>query len=314
MTKDEDFKLLKIQTCFLRVNIHCDGCKHKVKKILQRIEGVYEVSIDAEQQKVSISGSVDSSTLIKKLIRGGKHAELWSQKATQNQKQKSPSIKEDTAKKGQHPKNLDSLKNKNQNFTFLSEADDCFNDAATEEEMHLITAMLNAEANKKANNVHNNNANVAKKGNQNQMEGMVGNDISAMMNLAGFHGNGAGILGSGFQLQPNSFNVGNNAAAAALMANANGYGTPATAAALMANANGYGTPATAAAMNMHTMQQQQQQQPQMMYNQTPLIPPTTGYYYSYGAVPYGWTEPAGYGGSGARVFDDDNASGGCSIM
>ncbi|KAG6399010.1 hypothetical protein SASPL_140483 [Salvia splendens] len=284
MTKDEDFKLFKIQTCCLRVNIHCDGCKHKVKKILQRIEGVYEVSIDAEQQKVSISGSVDSSTLVKKLIKGGKHAELWSHKPTQNHKPKSPSIKEDPTKKGQNPKlDLDSLKNKNQNFTFLSEADDCFNDAATEEEMQLLTAVLNAEANKKANIVHNNNA---KKGNQNQTQGMVGNDISAMMNLAGFHGNSAGILGSGFQLQPNAFNVGNNA----LMA---------------ANANGYGT----------MMQQQQQQQPQMVYNRTPLISPNTGYSYGYGAVPYGLAEPAGYGGSGARVFDDDdNASGGCSIM
>lgn len=235
------------------------------------------MSIDAEQQKVSISGSVDSSTLIKKLIKGGKHAELWSQKATQNQKPKSPSTKEDATKKGQNPKlDLDSLKNKNQNFTFLSEAGDCFNDAATEDEMQLLTAVLNAEASKKASN---NNENVAKKGNHNQIEGTVGNDISAMMNLAGFHGSGAGILGSGFQLQPNAFNVGNNA---------------------VASANGYGT-----MMNM------QQQQPQMMYSRTPLVPPTTGYYYGYGAVPYG-----GGGGSGARVFDDDieNASGGCSIM
>lgn len=28
-----------LQTCVLKVNIHCDGCKHKVKKLLQRIEG-----------------------------------------------------------------------------------------------------------------------------------------------------------------------------------------------------------------------------------------------------------------------------------
>ncbi|KAG6412976.1 hypothetical protein SASPL_125671 [Salvia splendens] len=39
MTKAEDFKLLKIQTCVLRVNIHCEGCEQQVKKILQRIEG-----------------------------------------------------------------------------------------------------------------------------------------------------------------------------------------------------------------------------------------------------------------------------------
>ena len=28
-----------LQTCVLKVNIHCDGCKQKVKKLLQRIEG-----------------------------------------------------------------------------------------------------------------------------------------------------------------------------------------------------------------------------------------------------------------------------------
>lgn len=33
------FLYLHLQTCVLKVNIHCDGCKHKVKKLLQRIEG-----------------------------------------------------------------------------------------------------------------------------------------------------------------------------------------------------------------------------------------------------------------------------------
>ncbi|VAH56222.1 unnamed protein product [Triticum turgidum subsp. durum] len=78
MTKDEDFKLVKIQTHVLRVNIHCDGCKHKVKKLLQKIEGVYSVAIDVDNHKVTVTGSVDSETLIRKLTRGGKHAELWS--------------------------------------------------------------------------------------------------------------------------------------------------------------------------------------------------------------------------------------------
>ncbi|KAI8538244.1 hypothetical protein RHMOL_Rhmol09G0087700 [Rhododendron molle] len=87
MSKNEDFKLLKIQTCVLKVNIHCDGCKQKVKKLLQRIEGVYQVNIDAEQQKVTVSGSVDSATLIRKLLRSGKHAEIWNQKSNQNQNQ-----------------------------------------------------------------------------------------------------------------------------------------------------------------------------------------------------------------------------------
>ncbi|GAB4851140.1 hypothetical protein Ancab_030434 [Ancistrocladus abbreviatus] len=83
MSKEE---FLKIQTCVLKVNIHCDGCKQKVKKILQKIDGVYKTNIDAEQGKVTVSGNVDPATLIKKLNKAGKHAELWgAQKPSNNQ-------------------------------------------------------------------------------------------------------------------------------------------------------------------------------------------------------------------------------------
>ncbi|KAL3501856.1 hypothetical protein ACH5RR_036305 [Cinchona calisaya] len=130
MTKDEDFKLLKIQTCVLRVNIHCDGCKQKVKKLLHRIEGVYQVNIEAEQQKVTVSGERDSATLIKKLVRAGKHAELWSQKSNQNQKQKANCIKEDKNDNGQKHalvKGLEALKNQ-QKFPINLEEDEDFLD------------------------------------------------------------------------------------------------------------------------------------------------------------------------------------------
>ncbi|KAK9160861.1 hypothetical protein Syun_007202 [Stephania yunnanensis] len=60
-----------VQSCVLKVNIHCDGCKQDVKKLLQRIEGVYTVNIDARSMKVSVSGSVDTNTLIKKLVKSG---------------------------------------------------------------------------------------------------------------------------------------------------------------------------------------------------------------------------------------------------
>ncbi|XP_027367005.1 heavy metal-associated isoprenylated plant protein 37 [Abrus precatorius] len=137
MTKEDDFKLLKIQTCVLKVNIHCDGCKQKVKKLLQRIEGVYQVQIDAEQQKVTVSGSVDSATLIKKLVRAGKYAELWSQKTNQNQKQKNNCAKDDK-NKGQKQglvKGLEAFKNQQQKFpAFSSEEDDDFYDYDDDED------------------------------------------------------------------------------------------------------------------------------------------------------------------------------------
>ncbi|XWS22816.1 hypothetical protein CRYUN_Cryun29cG0068400 [Craigia yunnanensis] len=145
MTKEEDFKLLKIQTCVLKVNIHCDGCKQKVKKLLQRIEGVYQVSIDAEQQKVTVSGSVDCATLIKKLVRAGKHAEAWSQKSNQSQnqnqsqKQKNNCIKDEkynnNGQKQGLIKGLEAFKNQQQKFpTFISEDDDYMDDYDEEDE------------------------------------------------------------------------------------------------------------------------------------------------------------------------------------
>ncbi|THU57930.1 hypothetical protein C4D60_Mb03t08780 [Musa balbisiana] len=93
MSKEEDIRFLKIQTCILKVNIHCDGCKKKVKKLLHKVDGVYTTSIDAEQGKVTVSGDVDPATLVKKLAKAGKHAELLAPKggdnSSSNQAQKS---------------------------------------------------------------------------------------------------------------------------------------------------------------------------------------------------------------------------------
>ncbi|KAK1370622.1 Heavy metal-associated isoprenylated plant protein 32 [Heracleum sosnowskyi] len=79
----QDF--LKMPSWVFKVNIHCDGCKNKVRKILQKIDGVYSITIDAEQGKVTVLGNVDPLTLLNGLEKGGKHAELWGgQKVTNN--------------------------------------------------------------------------------------------------------------------------------------------------------------------------------------------------------------------------------------
>ncbi|KAH6814949.1 Heavy metal transport/detoxification superfamily protein [Perilla frutescens var. frutescens] len=321
MTKDEDFKLLKIQNCVLRVNIHCDGCKQKVKKLLQRIEGVYQVNIDEEQQKVTVSGSVDSATLVKKLVRAGKHAEIC------------------TANKGKKPnssKNHEpSLKSK-QKFPFDLEGL-CFDGGDDEEqedhEMQRIREKINqlallkhqAEASAKKGNgglmaaaaVSSNGGNKAgKKGNsvagqnipvdqktmaalkmKNELQqggtntgtntnmsmhgdGRWGNDISSMMSFGGFHGNGGGVLGGsgGFPAMP-------------------GGGFP---------FNGSGSNAYMGLQNMHGFQQ-----PQMLFNRSPFVPPSTGYYYNYGASaapPYDGGDHAG-----SHMFSDENTSS-CRVM
>ncbi|KAL1334809.1 hypothetical protein HN51_063770 [Arachis hypogaea] len=68
---------LKYQTWFLKVSIHCEGCRRKVKKVLRNIDGVFTTTIDPQQQKVTVTGSVGVETLIRKLIKAGKHAEIW---------------------------------------------------------------------------------------------------------------------------------------------------------------------------------------------------------------------------------------------
>ncbi|CAM0907376.1 unnamed protein product [Alopecurus aequalis] len=68
---------LQYTTTVLRVSIHCEGCKKKVRKVLLGIEGVYKVTIDATQHKVTVTGSVAADALVRRLLKSGKQATLW---------------------------------------------------------------------------------------------------------------------------------------------------------------------------------------------------------------------------------------------
>lgn len=97
---------LKFETWVLKVFIHCQGCKKKVKKVLQSIDGVYMTEIDAQQHKVTVTGSIEAQTLIKKLEKSGKYVELWPQpeKAVEDSKKKKEnkkSVKEKNKQKDQ---------------------------------------------------------------------------------------------------------------------------------------------------------------------------------------------------------------------
>lgn len=70
---------------------------------------------------------MDSGALIEKLVRAGKHSELWSQKSNQNQKQKTTCIKDDKNNKGQKQvliKGLDAFKTQKKFPVFISDEDD----------------------------------------------------------------------------------------------------------------------------------------------------------------------------------------------
>ncbi|XP_023527616.1 heavy metal-associated isoprenylated plant protein 35-like isoform X1 [Cucurbita pepo subsp. pepo] len=76
-----------LQVWVLKVSIHCEGCKRKVKKVLQSIDGVYTTIIDSDQQKVTVTGNVSLETLTKRLAKAGKHAEIWPEKLGGKEKQ-----------------------------------------------------------------------------------------------------------------------------------------------------------------------------------------------------------------------------------
>ena len=65
-------------TFVLKVNISCRGCERDIKKVLQKIPGVWPDStvIDSEQGRVTVSGFVDPQTVIRELRNAGKTAEL----------------------------------------------------------------------------------------------------------------------------------------------------------------------------------------------------------------------------------------------
>ncbi|CAN4111089.1 unnamed protein product [Withania somnifera] len=88
----------------LKVSIHCEGCKRKVKKILQQVPGVYAIDIDLKQQKATVTGNVEAEALLRKLHKSGKHAELVPQPS--DHKEKKP------AKSKNKEKEMDSLNRK----------------------------------------------------------------------------------------------------------------------------------------------------------------------------------------------------------
>ncbi|GJY98330.1 heavy metal-associated isoprenylated plant protein 36-like protein [Tanacetum coccineum] len=65
-----------LQTWILRVYIHCEGCKKKVFKVLNNIDGVYKTVIDAKEHEATVTGTVSGETLVQKLQKSGKHAEI----------------------------------------------------------------------------------------------------------------------------------------------------------------------------------------------------------------------------------------------
>ncbi|CAO2167634.1 unnamed protein product [Urochloa humidicola] len=95
---------IECQVLVLRVSIHCEGCKKKVKKVLQSINGVYRCEIDARSNKVSVTAStkLDPYIIVAKLRKSGKQADLWPEQPPAPPQQPPPPPAESQS---QEPKN-----------------------------------------------------------------------------------------------------------------------------------------------------------------------------------------------------------------
>ncbi|KAK8961044.1 hypothetical protein KSP40_PGU011280 [Platanthera guangdongensis] len=105
--------VLKCKIVVLKVSLHCTRCEDEVRKILRKEEGsklpssksspnsnfysiislkieafvncdwrigVYTVEVDSKSGKVTVMGNADAKTLIRRLQKAGKIAELWPEK------------------------------------------------------------------------------------------------------------------------------------------------------------------------------------------------------------------------------------------
>lgn len=280
------------------------------------------MSIDSDQQKVTVSGSVDSEILIKKLVKAGKHAEIWSNKSNNNQSQSQNQkgcMKDDKKNKG-----LESLE-KQQKIQTLTSGEDDDDSFANDEDVKLPKEKSSQPGFTSANNPRNaknksepNNGNGKKgqneggqKGNFVDLnEGKRVNDLTTKMNNLG---GGGGNLG-GFEMANGGQHV---------MMNMNGSRYNQQQQQKQQGYNhqqqqGINQSAASGASLMMNMQNMQ-----AMYQRPSIMPPTTSYYHNYNPAPYPYpyNEPAhhGYyytgmngGGDDNMLYDDNTSS--CSIM
>ncbi|KAL1211449.1 Heavy metal-associated isoprenylated plant protein 8 [Cardamine amara subsp. amara] len=70
----------QIKTAILKMNMHCEGCVHEIKRGIEKIKGVQTAEPDRSKSMVVVRGVMDPPILVDKIKKKlGKHAELLSQ-------------------------------------------------------------------------------------------------------------------------------------------------------------------------------------------------------------------------------------------
>ncbi|XP_042423508.1 heavy metal-associated isoprenylated plant protein 37-like [Zingiber officinale] len=90
-------RLLLHQTITLKVNVCCKGCQNKIEKALRKIHGVEDVTFEAEENKVIVTGETDAASLIKKLKKLKKHAVLCDAGASNGEKEEEKAPEENSS-------------------------------------------------------------------------------------------------------------------------------------------------------------------------------------------------------------------------
>ncbi|XP_059624651.1 heavy metal-associated isoprenylated plant protein 26-like [Cornus florida] len=71
-------KRKQFQTVEIRVKIDCEGCKKKVRKSVEGMKGVTQVTVEPKQHKLTVIGYVNPNKVLKRVRhRTGKKAEMW---------------------------------------------------------------------------------------------------------------------------------------------------------------------------------------------------------------------------------------------
>ncbi|CAD5186790.1 heavy metal-associated isoprenylated plant protein 33 [Musa acuminata AAA Group] len=63
----------------LKVGMHCEECIKAIKKAIKKIEDVETYRLDAELNKITVTGNVTSEEVIRVLQKIGKSATSWSE-------------------------------------------------------------------------------------------------------------------------------------------------------------------------------------------------------------------------------------------
>ncbi|GMH23190.1 hypothetical protein Nepgr_025033 [Nepenthes gracilis] len=53
-----------VSTVVLKTRVHCDGCAHKIKKIISKYEGVQDVNVDLQKDVATVTGRMNMKELL----------------------------------------------------------------------------------------------------------------------------------------------------------------------------------------------------------------------------------------------------------